>query len=269
MESKEILESLGIEIAEDETLTPELLTQKVSERFITREQAKNDPDLRKAAFGEATGKLDQKIRKTFRSMGFEFTPEEEKGKDVEEFLALGLEKVQALKESASASQPDPKAEEWQKKYTQAMERIKLFETEQIPQLESQIEKERSEKENFVKGFKRDQMLEKVWSEVEFKDGLSDADKFYLRNGVIGDNFTFDLEGDNLVVKGKDGQPVYNPKRAGTLWTAKEVIQAKAAEKGYLKEAPSQPQKTQPPKQGQEPTPGVRRSAAALSHLKVS
>jgi len=258
---KDLAAAVGVEIEDENALTVEDFTAKVSERYILRENALKDETLRGQMVGKVLGAA---TTKAAQILGLKASDVE--GKKIEEVIELGATNLKAELEKLKADTGKPndkKVEELTKKIGEYEGLLKMKE-DGLTTLQSQLDEVTKTSSQKLKDYKLNDKKAKVLSSL--------ADKFsddYVKNDLVktGFNSYFDNEyqldlddkEESIVVKRKkDGSLVQSKTKAGHAATFEEILLSEAEAKGIIKKNNGGTQRTVAKTSAtQEPTGGVK------------
>lgn len=258
---KDLAAAVGVDIEDENAITVEDFTAKVSEKYILREAALKDETLRGQMVGKVLGAA---TTKAAQILGLKASDIE--GKKIEEVIELGATNLKTELErlKADGGKPtDKKVEELTKKLGE-LEGVIKIKDDGLTTLQSQLDEVTKTSTQKLKDYKLNDKKTKVLSSL--------ADKFsdeYVKNDLVktGFNSYFDNEylldlddkEENIVVKRKkDGSLVQSKTKAGHAATFEEILLSEAESKGIIKKNNGGTQKVVT-KTGatQEPTGGVK------------
>lgn len=209
----------------------------------------NHPELHKAMIGKYSGSTKHQLKKLANDLGVEITWSElEDAKSTEvidKIRELATEKVgsyqtqltdleqrvkDAQKSGASAKDIEAaqkQVDEWKQKYEDTNQLLEGSVKELEDYKKTQEETTRINKIKETK--------EKVYGSVKLKTN-SDWEK----NGFIQDiesKYQLDVDGDEVVVRDKEGKRVPNPEKHGSFMSYADVVKTEAAKAKLLDESP--------------------------------
>lgn len=218
--------------------------------FVSRKLADSDDEIVSRIVGKRMGSIETAIK---RELGIE--GEEAKGKKVEELITLGATKLKTQLEQAKAAAPAD-VKEWESKLnTIAQERDQFKQL--VSAKEAEFEGFKNEALTKEKNLKLNFTLNNIKSKIKWSETASEIVKKGF-DAHINENYVFDFEdGDKLVVKGKDGNPIPNEKKTGFL-SPEELFTLEAAKHNLIQLGNPTPPK---PQGGGNPPPAPRPSAS--------
>lgn len=231
MDTTELLSVLGVDGVEN----IDQFKDKFNAKFVSREVAIKDPEIKSKVTGQITGGLTTLFKREFG-----LSNEEIEGKKVEEVFSLGLEKnkkVISELEVNAGKQKDEVVIELQtkaEKYKKTADEYKF----QIDGLAKALEEKESnfvkEKKGWVINHNYGETYKKVSS--QFADEVvSDTLKIEGFNTIVSKTFQFDLdENGALAVYDKEGGRIQNPNKLGSFLTPEEALLKVANDNKLLK-----------------------------------
>lgn len=232
MDIKELAEVIGFE-GDASTLTKDAAMAHLNERFISRENAVKDPEIKKKVVGSVLGSLGVKAAQTFGLKSSEVND-----KQLEDVFELAKNKydneLKALKEGAGKTD-DERAKEYEKQISLLKGSITDLETT-LGTREAEYTGKIGELSSALKNTKLSVKLDKANSAIPFTDEfVKDPIKKRGFYATISDKYNVDLaEDDNVVVTDKQGNPIKHPKTAGKYASYEDVLQIEAETNGFLK-----------------------------------
>ncbi len=233
--AKELATALGLEI-DTETATIDVFTEGFNGKYVNRDTAFKDEDLRKKITGNVFGKLGTVAAQTFGLASGEVD-----GKKVEDILTLVKTKydTQIADLTAKSGQGNDEKLNAAIKLQGELEAKLKIKDDGIAEWQKKYEDFEKESTGKVKGLKISHVLGKTKETLNGK--FSDE---YVKNEMIREGFNnyiektyrFDLdENDKPVVYSiKDNKPVSSKIKAGEIATPEEVFEMEMAAKGVLK-----------------------------------
>lgn len=237
VELKDILGFIGVEGKDLEEIK-----SNFDSRFVTRENAVKDDEIRNKIHGQMFGGVNTAIKRTFRDgFGVELDKEEIEGKKYEEILSLGASKakeayetkISTLSEQVKAS---PKAEEieaeWKGKYEKVLGEKSNF--------ESLLNDTKTEFETFRTNIETEKKSSAINSKIESLvsglDWSENTDK-YRKTGFLAEmskNYSLDLsDSGDLQIK-KDGNLIPDPSKHGDFMRPEDIYKVAAIDAKLLK-----------------------------------
>lgn len=242
MEIKDLLKELDLP---EDIDTVEKFKDKFHTSFVSRKLADTDDEIVTKIVGKRMGSIETAVK---RELGLE--GEEAKGKKVEELITIGASKLKSQLEEAKKAAPTD-VKEWENKLnTIAQERDQFKQL--VKAKEEEFEGFKNEALTKEKNLKLNFNLNAIKGKIKWSENVSDIVKKGF-DAHINENYIFDFEdGDKLVVKGKDGNPVPNEKKTGFL-TPEELFTLEAAKNNLIQLA-SPPVPKPIPGAGEPPKP---------------
>lgn len=228
MELKNVLETLGLEGVKD----LEAFKEKFQSKFITKDEAFNDEEIK----GKITGKI-AGAATTLIKRHFELENAEIKDKKWEEVLEIGVSKLKnSLKElEGKAGQTNDEAlKDYQAKLEKANKTISDFK-EQNETLKTGLEtSEKTWSEKYL-GLKKNNVLESAKSRLLPKlREMTELERVGFEAAIKNNiNIDFD-EKDEIYVKGIDGKRIPNPNKMGAFLSLDEALELEAVKGNVIK-----------------------------------
>jgi hypothetical protein len=233
MESKELLDYLGIE-AED----LEGFKSKFSEKYFTEDQVFQDSSKLSKFTGRTIGKIQDTTLKMAKGFGVDVTKEDIKDKPLEEVFNHILEAKEDQHtnlmndmKSQVAKGADDKYKSLQEEYEKALGKVKDYEG-MNKELSGKIESTEKEWSGKLKTFKRNHLEKELFGGIDY---APEVDK-YKRKGFeseIREKLRFDYdENDEPYVTDTEGNRIPDPKKHGTFKSPKQVLDEMAKEAGF-------------------------------------
>ena len=214
--------------------TEEEFQEWLSQKYVAREIAASDPDIKAKVTGKVLGSLETKLKQVGG-----LTKSETEGKKIEEVIDLVAQKHRSELEAAKQNQGTPD-EQVKKLHEQlGLEKNKAIEAEkQTMTLAQQLEAFKAEKENEIKQMKVSLKIEEIEKQIPFLP----ADKIppVAKKGFklhLQENYIFALseDGSNVEVTDKEGNKILNEKKTAHL-TAQQVILIEAEKNGLIQKS---------------------------------
>lgn len=257
MESKELLDYLGIEAT-----TIEEFTAGFKQKYFTEKQIHDDKSLLAKFTGKTITKIKQNILNEAREAEIPFTQSEFDDTPIEEVYKtlrtrqteLAQGKIEELKGQIGKSGEEAVKpfQERLTKYEQSLADEKKAKAE----IALQFDQFKKESEGQLKATRVQYYRKDLTSEIENQfDPIAKKDELKMKgwNSHINENFKFDYdENDKPIITDKTGSKIKNPKKADEWLSPKEVLQAEADKLGLI---PKNPQAGKPAYQGQ-PAPAT-------------
>jgi len=258
IEAKQILDYLDIEATDDTTFDE--VKSKIDETFVKADPLaiKSNEKLWASLLGNINGAFIKRLRKAGENLGFEITKEEIDSNDTVDLIDIFGERAQqkigeyptkieqltteldeAKKKGASAKDLDKLQGEltkWETKYND-LEGLHKSTAEEFDKYKSTVA---DEKKNFVISRHKQDALGQVKlntkSEFEKKGFLQEVENKYQ----------LDLDGEDAIVRDKEGKRIPNPEKAGSFMSYSEILKKEAAEAGLLEDNPHRDKPVQKP-----------------------
>ena len=232
MDVQEILEAVGF-AGEAEGLTREALVSHINSRYVVRDKAFEDKDVRSQAFGRVFGEINGKLAPIL-------------GKTKSELQELGNEGVfELLGETWQAKAQEiedikAKAKEGQTKQltdlTAELEDLKKSYGEMDQARKAAVDAAKKAQEDMQTGihqYKVDSARGAIVAALPWAESANE----YTRKGVLTEfqeQFQLDLDGDTAIIKTAKGERIPDPKKAGEFLGPKDVLLGIAEKAGALK-----------------------------------
>ncbi len=235
IELKDIISSLGID-ADIEKLTLDDFKTQVGSKYVLREDALKDEEIKSKITGNIFGKLTTKAAQEFG-----LTSGEVKDKKIEEILTLAKTKyetqITALTEQAGKGN-DKKVKELEDAISEAKSKLKTAE-DGLGQWETKFNSEVADREGKLKSYKLNDKVSKIQQSLSDKFTEDYKKSELVRAGFethINNTYVFDLdEKDEPIVKTKaDGKIVASKAKIGHSATIDEILLSEMEAKGVLK-----------------------------------
>lgn len=272
MELKDIIEKLDLpaSILEQENIE-EGFVSAFKSKYVSKELAVNDKEIVGKIAGKILGSATTKLKQISG-----FTESDVKDKKLEEVIEMFGEKytteVSTLSEQLKKTNDEKAAA-----YTEEIEKLKKQANKYKTDFEktaSEYQQKQEEWQGQFKNYKIKSKFDSEFSGVRFKDDLKPIEREGFLT-VINKKYQYDLdENDNLVVYNEKKEPIENPKKLGSYYTPKDVLELEAATNGLLKmnnaTATTQPKpftitstKPEQPANGRKLAPAAQQHADAL------
>lgn len=237
VELKDVLEFIGVEgkdLAEIKT--------NFDGRFVTRENAVKDEDIRTKIHGQMFGGVNTAIKRTFRDgLGVELDKEEIEGKKYEEILSLAASKVKDAHEAKVATLSDqvkasPKADEIEAEWSAKYEKVLGEKTN----FESLLNDTKTEFETFRTNIETEKKSSAINGKIESLVGgldWSDNTDKYTQTGFLTEmskNYTLDLSDSGELQIKKDGDLIPDTSKHGDFMKPEDIYKTAANEAKLLK-----------------------------------
>lgn len=240
MEVKELLDALDIQV--DEGAELDAVKDKFHAKYVARDIAPNDDDIKGAVLGKHLATLERNLKKQFTdAFGLD-------GEALADFSVKAFEQADAetnpiyrakhkyeteiaeLREKGGKAN-NKKADELQEKLDKATRDIDSYKT-MLEEKDNELETVKSEAE----AKHRNWIINQRKSDVLAKFQMSDTVDDYKRRGfeaVFNEKYKLDLEDDEVVVLDKDGKRVPNSKKSGNA-TLEDVYKMELEAANMLK-----------------------------------
>jgi molybdopterin converting factor small subunit len=245
MELKEILEKLDLpaEIAESDK-PEEAFVNAFKAKYISKEMALNDKDIVSKVSGKFFGPLNTKLKQVFG-----FTHSEIEGKKIEEIIDMGGEKfnteISTLKETATKGN-DEKLSSLTEELDKAKKSAHKYKTD-LETLSTTYQQDQEKWKGELKNHKVNYILNTEKSKVPFIDGISPVQKAGYET-ILKEKYIFDIDDQEnpVVYDAKTKEPIQNPKKVGSYYGVKDVLEIEAASNGLLKQNNVKPSEVKKP-----------------------
>lgn len=235
-----------------EVKTLDEVKEKMNKKFVSRQTAFDDEEIRTKATGKVTSILQRKLKDEF-----ELSDEDVKGKQVEEYATIAATKFKSKiehLESESKKSTDQAVQDWQAKYEKVKKEAGDYKSkvENYDTLIKQKEQEFSTKE---KSWKINSVYSKAKEKVssEYHSNVKELELIGFEK-KINDTYQLDI-GENeevLIYDRKTQKRVEDTAKLGSYISLEELLKREAATAGLLKKNEGGSGKqTFVPKTGQE------------------
>lgn len=231
IDHKEISKWLFDKEVEFESL--DTFKEELSKRYVSREVAADDEEIRNKVTGKTLGTLETKFKRQFG-----LTEEEVKGKKLSELFEIAENKQKGLIEDLQAQikQPGQTPEEVKELKAQLEEAKKRSKEQEslAGELSKKLQETESEFNNRVNKYMADTELSKIKSSIPWADSANQ----YAKKGFeidIAEKYNFVLSDGKLIVTDKEGNQVKNEKGTGYM-SPEELLQFEANKAGLVKKA---------------------------------
>lgn len=216
------------------------------------------PELHKSILGKYSGSTKAQLKKLANEIGVELTwaeLEDAKSAEVlEKMIELTTEKVtgyqsqlseleakvkEAQKSGASAKDIEAaqkQVDEWKQKFEDTNQLLETTKTE--------FTTFKQEKENAEKSFKINHFKNEAYNGIKLKTSSDYEHKGFIQD--IENKYQLELEGDEVVVRNREGQRVPNPEKHGSFMSYADVVKLEAAQAKLLDENPHSGKQIVPP-----------------------
>lgn len=209
--------------------------EKLAKRYVSREIAADDEDIRNKVTGKTLGTLETKFKRQFG-----LTEEEVKGKKLSDLFEIAESKQKSLIEDLQdqIKQPGQTPEELKTLRAELEDaRKRSKEQEQLAaELSSKLQESEGEFNNRITKYMADMELNKVKSSIVWADSAN----AYARKGFeidMSEKYNFVMSENKLIVTDKQGNQIKNDK--GTAYMSpEELLKSEADKAGLLKKAGS-------------------------------
>lgn len=240
MELKDIFDYVGVEAENVDDFK-----KAFDAKFLTRENAMSDPDIKSKITGAMAGGITTHLRRTAKdNFGFEVSKDEIEGKKIEDIVDMivttaktGYEtKINDLSEQVKTT---PKAEEiskeWEEKYNKVLGEKSNFES-LLTETKTAFDEFKTNVETEKKTGAINHKVESMLGGLEWSEQTND----FTKTGFLaemGKSYSLDLnEKGDLQIK-KDGNLIPNPAKHGDFLSPSDVYKQEA-EKNKLLKAPN-------------------------------
>jgi hypothetical protein len=234
---KDLAAAVGVEVEDENTLTVEDFTAKVSEKYILKEAALKDEDLRSKMVGKTLGAATTKAAQILGLKASEY-----EGKKIEEVIELGASKltgeIERLKVDGGKPN-DKKIDDLTKKLGELEGVIQMKESG-LTTLQAQLDEVTQASHKKLKDYKLNDKKNKVLGTLadKFSDDFNKNELVKVGfNSYFDNEYELDLddkEEEIIVKRKKDGSLVQSKSKAGHAATFNEILLAEAEAKGVLK-----------------------------------
>lgn len=228
MELKDVLQKIGI----DEVTSMEEFEEKFNSRFLPKETAWQDDEVKSKITGKIAGSINSIAKREF---GLE--PSEIKDLKWEEVIAKGVSKLRenitSLEEMAGKNSDD-KFNELAEKLKKAEKTINDYKIN-LENTSKLVEQKDLEYQNSIKSLKVDNVLKEAKTKIfpKMKTNISEPERFYFEHKIKESiDVDFDENGD-VIVMDKNGQRLANPNKLGSFLSLEEAIENIASSNNLL------------------------------------
>jgi len=240
MELKDIFDYVGVEAENVDDFK-----KAFDAKFLTRENAMSDPDIKSKITGAMAGGVTTHLRRAAKeTFGFEVSKDEIEGKKIEEIFDMIATtakaeyegKINDLSEQVkTAPKVDEAVAEWKGKYEQVLGEKANFEN-LLGETKTAFEEFKTNVETEKKSGAINSKVESLIGGLDWSDQTND----FTKTGFLtemGKNYSLDLnEKGDLQIK-KDGNLIPNPAKHGDFLSPSDVYKQEA-EKNKLLKAPN-------------------------------
>lgn len=224
-----ILAYLGLEV--EKIKTEDDFKSNFESKFGVKDQLLNDKEFVGKIFGKRVGSIDTAAKSGFKKMGVEFAKEEIEGKQVEDVIELGLNKIAEMNKKAMEDYEktfkgtaDEQVKTWKEKYTQVEAKAKDWEsmaTKTASEFEG-FKKDQAtrSKSDMINNFKKSSI-----GKLEYKQDITPVEKMGFET-VLNEKYEIDLD-ENQVPFPKDkktGERLKSTKTIGQFKNWDEILQ---------------------------------------------
>lgn len=247
---KELFDYLGIEVTEGEEPKFDEVKSQIDKRFIAVDRLEDRKDLLKPiiekevnkAYGGYAKKTEAKFISLLKNNGLDATHSEfEDYTNTEELLEKGIGK---LKEQLSKSAGNGKADEKLLQQINDLQGEKDRLKQNYQQKETEFNEFRSQVEAEKKNFKVNSTIQDAIDKLKWDKNVND----YTKKGFISEiksQYKFDIDDDRVVIRDKEGNRVYDPKKAASEPLGVQQVFELEAKKAKLWEQSPHDGKTAP------------------------
>lgn len=231
IDHKEISKWLFDKEVEFESL--DTFKDELSKRYVSREVAADDEDIRNKVTGKTLGTLETKFKRQFG-----LTEDEVKGKKLSDLFEIAETKQKGLIDDLQAQIKTPgQTPEEIKELKAQLEEAKKRSKEQedlAVDLGKKLQDNEGEFNNRINSYMADMELNKVKSSIQWADSANQ----YAKKGFeidIAEKFNFVLSDGKLIATDKAGNQIKNEKGTGYM-TPEDILQSEASKAGLIKKA---------------------------------
>lgn len=206
---------------------------ELAKKYVSREIAADDEDIRNKVTGKTLGTLETKFKRQFG-----LTEEEVKGKKLSDLFELAEGKQKSLIEDLQAQIKEPgQTPEEIKALRAELEdaRKRSKEQEQLAtELNAKLKETEGEFNSRINKYMADMELNKIRTSIPWADSANG----YARKGFeidIAEKFNFALSEGKLIVTDKEGNQIKNEKGTGYM-SPEELLKSEADKAGLVKKA---------------------------------
>jgi hypothetical protein len=210
-------------------------------KFLTRENAANDDEIRSKLTGRVTGSITTHLKRQAKdAFGVEVSKDEIEGKKVEEIIDLVTGRAKETYEAqiselsekvAKSPKVEEVAKEWEDKYNKVVAEKSNFES-LLNQTKQEFEAKENEWLTKQKTSTIDAKKEGLMGSLSFSKQVDDLKKIGF-DTYMNKTYALDLSDDGKLQIKKDGNLIPNPSKHGEFMNPKDVFEMEAKEKGLL------------------------------------
>jgi len=228
IEVKDLLSRIGFE---GDAETPDQVVEFINSKFLPKDKAHEDPDIKRKiegrVFGEAYGELAKLTDGKFSKSELEKKPFKEAFAEVTGYFKTETEAVKAKAKEGQSKQLtelQQQLEDYQKSI-QDYERDKGILASKLQEVEQNANQK---VRTYIVGMKR----KEIESKLPWKEGMSEIERTGL-NAFIESNFKIEADDTGvIVVKDKEGHTIPSKSKAGEVKSLEDIYM-EIAEQGNL------------------------------------
>ena len=204
--------------------------EELAKKYVSREVAVDDEDIRNRVTGKTLGSLETKFKRAFN-----LTEDDVKGKKLSDLFEVAQQRINTqiedLKEQAKNTGKDDEA------YKTQLAELKKQKSEYetlAGELTQKLEQKEIESQKAIDNYIINQEVMKIKSSLAWSDSVNQ----YARKGFdleLNERYIFALSDGKLVVTDKGGNQIKNDKGTGYL-TPEELVRSEADKAQMLKKA---------------------------------
>lgn len=228
IEIKDFLASIGYE---GEAETPDQVVEYLNSKFVTKDKAHEDPDIKRKiegrVFGEAYGELAKLTDGKFSKSELEKKPFKEAFGEVTSYFKSEVEGIKAKSKEGQSKQ-----------LTELQEKLADYEKSAQDYvrdngiLKSKLQEVEQNADQKVRSYIVGMRRKEIESKMPWKEGMTDIERAGL-NVYIESNYKIEAdESGSVIVKDKDGHTIPSKAKAGEVKTLEDIY-AEVAENGNL------------------------------------
>jgi hypothetical protein len=253
----EAAEYLGIKL--DDIKDIDGFKQAVDEKFVVRNNALEDKEIKSALTGKIVGGAVTNIKRNAKNLGIDLEKEDFEGKKWEEINDLVFDKISESHkakisdlESKIGQSNDDAVKEWETKYSSLEKNFKETKT-LLDTTSTEFDTYKQESAKKEKDFKLDVYMKEGLSKLNLKPEMTQIEKVGF-NTLVSQRVKLDLsDSGELLVHNSEGEQIKSEKETGKFKGLNEVLEEIASEAKVLKVNPEGGKAPATPKPG-TPTP---------------
>jgi hypothetical protein len=220
--------------------------EELAKKYVAREVAVDDEDIRNKVTGKTLGSLETKFKRSFN-----LTEEDVKGKKLSDLFEVAQQRIQAqVDELKTQAQNSGKDDEAYKAQLAELKRQKGEYETLAGELTQKLEQKEVESQKAIENYIVNQEVMKIKANVPWSDSVNSLAKkgFDIE---LNEKYIFALSDGKLTVTDKQGNQIKNDKGTAYL-SPEELVRSEAEKAQMLKKAGDA---------GKQDTPPIRTSAS--------